>query len=339
MRIKRTAMAWVAAATLSVSLATPMMSASADGKPDQPAGQVGAAGQALLAEEKAAHTSKVDAKTAAQAKALQARIAKHVEKHGTKNTFASFADETTGKIVLQTDASADVVAKVLGSELKGSPKVVVKKERLKDSFSRRDDVPSYWGGAGVTNGSGICSTGWTVQNGSGTRFQVTAGHCFANGQNAYTELGGRWMGTVSNNAINDWWNRHDMELIGGSSYAGRIYTGGVDSTSSLPVVGSGDAVVGFTDYCHSGRTTGEHCGHRAVSNDAQVCTQTGCKSPVTSWTGGNLIQPGDSGSPFYVKNSTSVWARGINIASGGGYAYAEKWSRIQNRLGVSIVTS
>ena len=337
MRIKRTAMAWVAAATLSVSLATPALSASADGTPDQPAGQVGAAGQALLTAEKDA-ASGVDAKTQKQVQALQARVARHVEKHGTKDTFGTYADAVTGKIVLQTDASADVVAGLLGPELTGSKKVVVKRQELKDSYSRRNDIPSYWGGAGVTNGSGICSTGFTVQNGSGTRFQVTAGHCFTNGTNTYTELGGRWMGVVSNNAVNDWWNRHDMELIGGSSYAWRIYTGGVDSSSSLPIVGSGDPVVGYSDYCHSGRTTGEHCGHTVNSTSAQVCTQSGCKSPVIAYTGGVMIQPGDSGSPFFVKNSTSAWARGINIASGGGTGYAEKWSRIQSRLGVSIVT-
>ena len=86
-----------------------------------------------------------------------------------------------------------------------------------------------------------------------------------------------------------------MELLSGSSYAGRIFTGGVTSTTSIPVVSAGSASVGYNNYCHSGRTTGENCGHTAVSTNAQVCTQTGCKSPVIAFTGGVLSQGGDSG--------------------------------------------
>jgi hypothetical protein len=83
----------------------------------------------------------------------------------------------------------------------------------------------------------------------------------------------------------------------------------------MPVVRAGDPVVGCSNYCHSGGTTGANCGHTVNSVSAQVCTQTGCKSPVIAYTDGNLIQGGDSGSTFSVKNSTSAWARGINIAS------------------------
>ena len=106
----------------------------------------------------------------------------------------------------------------------------------------------------------------------------------------------------------------------------------------MPVVRAGDPVVGYCNDCHSGRTTGENCGHTANNVSAQAWTQTGRKSPVIAYTGGNLIQGGDSGSPFYVKNSTSAWAPGINIASGSGTASAEKWSRIAGRFGVSITT-
>ena len=269
---------------------------------------------------------------------INARIAKHVERHGTRHTFGSYVDATTNKIVVETDAPSDVVDSLLGDDGR-SPKVVVRKEKIKDSWSRRNDIPYYWGGAGVTASVGTpwCSTGFTVQNSAGTRYQVTAGHCFSNGTNVYTENGGRWMGTVFGNGLSDA-SKRDMELIGGSYYWGYIYTGGVDSSTGMPIVGAGDPVVGYADYCHSGRTTGEHCGHKALSNFAQVCTQSGCKYPVTAWSGGTLIQGGDSGSPFYVKNSSSAWARGMNIATGGSTAYAEKWSRIQARYGVSITT-
>ena len=339
MKLKRTAIAWAAAATLTLSLgATSASGVAGDDAKPAPKGQVTAADKALLKAEVAAAKAP-DASAEADLRKIQARIAKHVEKHGTKYNFGSYVDATTGAIVLETNAPADLRASLLGAEGKKHT-VKVKATRIKDSWSRKSDIPSYWGGAGVTASVGTpwCSTGFTVQNSAGTRFQVTAGHCFSNGTNVYTENGGSWMGSVSGNGINDWWNRQDMELIGGNSYWGYIYTGGVDSSTGIPVVGSGDPSVGFSNYCHSGRTTGENCGHTVNSVTAQVCTQTGCKSPVIAYTGGNMIQGGDSGSPFFLKSGSTAHARGINIASGGGTGYAEKWSRISSRFGVSIVT-
>lgn len=335
-RSRAIATAAVVALALLLSIAAaPAMAATGGDKPQQSGGP--AADHSVLQREAAAAESPDPALQRRLAR-LNARIARHVERRGTQHTFGSYVDATTDKIVVETDAPSDVVASVLGEERR-SRRVVVRRDRIRDEWSRKSDIPNYWGGAGVTAAVGTpwCSTGFTVQNAWGTRSQVTAGHCFNNGTNVYTENGGRWMGSVSSNGLLDA-NKHDMELIGGSGYWGYIFTGGVDSSTGIRIVGSGDPVVGYTDYCHSGRTTGEHCGHRVISNFAQVCTQSGCKYPVTAWTGGNLIQGGDSGSPFYVKNSTGAWARGINIASGGSTAYAEKWSRIQARYGVSITT-
>jgi hypothetical protein len=129
-----------------------------------------------------------------------------------------------------------------------------------------------------------------------------------------------------------------MELIGGQSYGTRIYTGGVTSSTSLPVVGAGSAVVGFTDYCHSGRTTGENCGHTANDLNGQVCTTTGCKQPVVVFTGGTSPAGGDSGSPFYVKDSTSSWIRGHVIAGDGTTSFVQGFPSVAAAYGVSIVT-
>jgi hypothetical protein len=130
-----------------------------------------------------------------------------------------------------------------------------------------------------------------------------------------------------------------MELIGGGSYGSSIFVGGTNSSTGKHVNGAGDPVVGFTQYCRSGQTSGEQCGQTVQSVNAQVCTQTGCKSPVISYTG-PVSQPGDSGAPFYVYSGdgTQVFIRGLNVASGGSTSFAEKWSRISSNLGVSIVT-
>jgi hypothetical protein len=337
MRLKATMV--MAVSVLAVSLsAAPAVSAAAGSPGKAPTkGHIGAADKSLLHKEAAARKAANPALQADLA-ALQSRIAAHVKKHGTKNSFGSFINPATGRIVVESDAPASVISALTAPSRARGHSVEFRSTKISDSYSRKSDIPSYWGGAGVTASVGTpwCSTGFTVQNGAGTRSQVTAGHCFSNGQNTYTENGGLFMGSVSGNGLPV---GQDMELIGGSSYWGYIYTGGVDSSTGLPLVGAGDPVVGYADYCHSGRTTGENCGHTATSVTAQVCTQTGCKSPVIAFTGGVLPAGGDSGSPFYVKTSTSVWARGIVIAGGGGTAYAEKWSRIASRFGVSIVTA
>jgi len=281
--------------------------------------------------------------------AIQRRIAAYVAHHGTALTFGSYVDASTGKIVLETNAPASLVSSLVqvpgasASVSRAAAQVQVRHVATTDGFNRRDDVPSYWGGGGISDGSGICSSGYAVRNGSGTVSMTTAGHCFANGTTVRTESpAARFYGTVSGRRLQSiTFDGKDMELIGGSSYAGRIFTGNAEtSTSSLPVYGAGSTVVGFNNYCHSGRTTGENCGHTAQSVTAQVCTQTGCKSPVIAFTGGNLSQGGDSGSPFFVRSVDGQGAhiRGHVIAGNGSTSYAETWNKVASTYGVSVVT-
>jgi hypothetical protein len=275
---------------------------------------------------------------------IQARIADHVAKHGTKYTFGSYVNATTGKIVLETDAPATLVATLTApsgfsaAEAKAATSVQVRRTTITDRAGRRDDTTPFWGGAGIVSG-GLCSAGYVVKNAGGTRFMVTAGHCYANGATVLTESGARTFGTVSNRRLPTVsGHAQDMELIGGQSYGTRIYTGGVTSTTSLPVVGAGSAAVGFANYCHSGRTTGENCGHTATSLNGQTCTATGCKSPVVVFTGGTAPAGGDSGSPFYVKDASSSWIRGHVISGDGVTSYAQGWPSVAAAYGVTIVT-
>jgi hypothetical protein len=212
---------------------------------------------------------------------------------------------------------------------------------VRTAFHRRDDVPAFWGGASIMNpGVGTCSNGFAVQRG-GQRFMTTASHCFGLGQAVFTPTN-RFVGTVVQRgqlgSIFPWDNR-DTELIGGSSYAGRIYVGGVFSSTSKGVVGASDPVPGFTGYCTSGQTSGERCNLTVQSTEAIVCTpQTACVWPVISYTGGAPI-PGDSGGPMYIPGAADqVFARGTMIATDGVTGYAEKWSRMSAGFGISIVT-
>ena len=287
------------------------------------------------------------APTSGQAIALrtiQAQIGEYVEKSGPKFSFATHFDSSEGQIVIDSDAPRDLLAKLTSVEDKEGREAIAKakvtESKTEDTWHRRDDVQAFWGGAGITNGSGICSAGYAVRSATGAVSSVTAGHCFANGTNALVESGLRSYGTVSARRLPTVTGHPmDMELVGGRSYAGRVYTGGVTSMTSRGVANAGAAYEGYTRYCHSGRTTGENCGHTAQDTGAQVCTQSGCKQPVIAFTGGTMIQGGDSGGAFYaIDSSGRAWIRGNTIATNGTTGYAQPYTTVASQYGVSIVT-
>ena len=273
----------------------------------------------------------------ATVEAIRDQVAKREFSPSAKQySYASYLDLKTGKVVLETDAP-ESVTDPLTDEF---PRAIERRDQtVRDMWDRRNDVPSFWGGSSIKSGGGVCTSGFAVQKPSGQRFLTTAAHCFGVGAGVLTTDGNTFVGTVTERGLlgSPWfWNNRDMELIGGSSYAGRIFVGGTSSTSSAQVVGASDPVPGFTGYCTSGQTSGEQCGITVQSNDAIVCTGTGCKWPVVSYTGGPA-NPGDSGAPMYIPGAAGqVYARGHVIAGDGVTSYAEKWSRVASSLGVSI---
>jgi hypothetical protein len=254
-----------------------------------------------------------------------------------KYSYSSHLDLQSGRVVLKTDAPAAVTERLV----KEHPEIeLVESKPTEDLFHRRDDIPSFWGGASIRSGGGTCSTGFTVKKPSGARFITTAAHCFSVGSIVRTPPGTFVGSVVQRGTLGSiwFWDNRDVELIGGSSYAPRVYTGGVFSTSSRGVVGAANPVAGFTGYCSSGQTSGEQCNQKVQSTGAIVCTQTGCKWPVIEYTGGPA-QGGDSGGSFYLPSgSSSAHARGAVIAGDGVTSYAEPWSRISSSMGVSIAT-
>ena len=255
-----------------------------------------------------------------------------------KFSYSSHLDLQTGRVVVQTDAPAEVTERLL----KEHPDEIELRDGkpLEDLFHRRDDIPAFWGGAAIQSGGATCSTGFTVRKPSGARLITTAAHCYGVGATVRTPTS-TFVGSVTQRGTLGsifFWDNRDVELIGGSSYAPRVYTGGVFSTSSRGVVGAGDAVAGFRGYCSSGQTSGEQCNQKVESTQAIVCTQTGCKWPVIEYTGGPA-RPGDSGGSFYLPSGSSqAFARGAVIAGDGTTSYAEKWSRMSSSMGVSIAT-
>jgi hypothetical protein len=306
--------------------------------------------------------------TAAALARIQKRIAGYVAVHGTQYTFADYVDPTTGKIVLDTDAPAGLastltdLADAPAEQRQAARQAQVRRKTIRNvsSANRRDDTPPFWGGGGISLGAfSWCSSGYPVKNSAGTVFMVTAGHCFNQGATVVTESGMNTYGTVSDQHLPKiTGDSKDMELIGGRPYAPNVFTGGVTSGTSIPVFGAGPAVVGYTNYCHSGRTTGEQCGHTVLSINAQSCSETGCVSPLIAYSGGVINSPGDSGAPFYCYTTADTRTTGncaSNAPSGpagikirghvvqsskdGTIGYAEPWTEVASTLGVSIVTA
>ncbi|GAA4347894.1 chymotrypsin family serine protease [Angustibacter luteus] len=348
---KTTIVAWMTAAAAVTAVGvggTQASAASGNGKAKLAPTHSKALAASSSPDYKAARAAKAPVATKASKAALatvQDRIAKYVAKNGTRYTFGSYSDPKTGALVLDTNAPASLVKSLTNlktataaKSVAGltSVKVTTHKVTTNDAYHRRDDVPAFYGGGGLSAEGFLCSTGYTVQSSTGARWMVTAGHCFSNGASVKTESGANVEGTVTARTLASLGGGPiDVEFLAGKSYAGRIFTGGVTSSTSIPVVGSGAAYVGYTDYCHSGRTTGEQCGHTATSVTAQVCTATGCKSPVIAYTGGTVQQGGDSGGTFYAKNSTGAWIRGHVIAGNSVTGYIEPYTEITKRWAVT----
>jgi hypothetical protein len=250
-------------------------------------------------------------------------------------SYASHLDLQTGRVVLETDAPSSVIARLL----KEHREIQLQRSRpAQDAFNRADDIPSFWGGASINNGVATCSTGFAVHSPSGARFMTTASHCFGVGSTVRTPSGTFVGNVVQRGGLGSafFWDNRDVELIGGSSYSARVYTGGAFSATSKPVVGAGDPVTGVTGYCSSGQTSGEQCNLTVQSTGAIVCTQSGCLWPVIQYSGGPA-RFGDSGGSFYIPNSVGqVFARGEVVATNFSSSWAEPWSRISSSMGVSI---
>jgi hypothetical protein len=246
-----------------------------------------------------------------------------------KFTYGSYFDAAKGVMALDTNAPAGVVKPLLdrfGAAIDYRP-------GTGGRDSRQNDAPPHWGGASITNGSATCTSGFVVQNGSGTRFMVTAAHCFPLNSAVWNTGGGWSFGNVVSRGPFPTW---DLELLGGASYGSYIIRGDATGYGSH-VVGAANPVVGFTGYCRSGQTTFEQCGHTVNNLDATFCDGSGCTPNVIAYSGGGLSAGGDSGAPFFLP-SGGEHIRGVHFGRIGSTMYAEKWSTVAAHFGVSIVT-
>lgn len=211
----------------------------------------------------------------------------------------------------------------------GVPVLLREGETSKPTGTRKADTSPFYGGAEIvnqTNGSS-CSLGVPIVYNS-VRYMLTAGHCGkATFRNRTTTVGTTytttWTGTTEK--YGDW------QLLRGSTYSMRLYSGDLSSSSSLPVSrGNFGSRANGTDLCSTGRTTGQICRYRVLKShatrvvevDSKTTTKVGYitvtmsdpnRHGVGTCTG---FKPGDSGgSAHYADPDKSGYVQVLGIVT------------------------
>jgi streptogrisin D len=210
-------------------------------------------------------------------------------------------DPATNQVLVSVDESVTgaKLAKVQSvvSSLGGAARL----ERVAGTFR-----PLISGGQAIYTSGGRCSLGFNVQNSSGVRSFLTAGHC--------TDIGSAWYSNSSRTSR--------LGLTAGSSFPGNDYgivryDAGVanpgnmwlySGSSTRDITGAGNAVVNMSVQ-RSGSTTGLHSGRVTALNQTVTYQGSGTVSGLIRTT--VCAEPGDSGGSL-VSGSTA-----IGLTSGG----------------------
>jgi streptogrisin A len=232
---------------------------------------------------------------------------------------AWYTDKKNGKVVVTVDktVSKAEVAKIKKAAGTNSGALMFK--TTKGEFSKY-----IAGGEAITTGGGRCSLGFNVQDGSGVKYALTAGHC--------TEIGSSWsIGTTAGSSFpgNDYGIiRHSNP----SAADGRVY---LYNGSYQEITGAGNAQVGQS-VRRSGSTTGVHGG-----------TVTGLNATVNYGNGdivSGLIQtnvcaePGDSGGSLFAGTTAlGLTSGGSGNCSSGGTTFFQPVTEALSAYGVSII--
>ncbi len=180
------------------------------------------------------------------------------------------------------------------------------------------------GGEAITTGGARCSLGFNVQDSSGTKFALTAGHC--------TNIGSSWsIGTTT-----------------GSSFPGDDYgiirhsdPGAADGRVSLyngsyqEIDGAADATVGQSVQ-RSGSTTGLHGGSVTGLN---ATVNYGADGIVSGLIQTNVCaEPGDSGGALFSGSTAlGLTSGGSGNCSSGGTTFYQPVTEALSVYGVSII--
>lgn len=244
-------------------------------------------------------------------------------------TWSFFYDVQRDVIVIQTLAPSAVTDPLRA--LLHSP-IDLQHAGFDQHATRNDDVPPFYGGAGVRNeqSSEQCTTGFAVQDQFDEVYLTTAGHCGDVGDRINT------LGTMSHAGIIVGFilrklpfPLYDSALIFCSctpTYAARIWTSG---TTHEAIGGTATPVVGQNNWFTSGSVSNYHGGRTIDSTNAQLCTNGNCTPGIMAFHGTTLCRSGDSGAPVFQEVSGKARVGGVYIGAAGTTMYAEKWNTLQ----------
>jgi hypothetical protein len=267
--------------------------------------------------------------------ALVTPTAAAVESDGPKPSVAQLAavdsavlKSDVGGTAWYTDTKSGKVVVTVDSTVSKSEIAKIKKSVKTDSALEINRTPGEFtkliaGGEAITTGGARCSLGFNVQNGSGTKYAITAGHC--------TNIGSSWsIGTRAGTSFPG----NDYGIIQHSNPAaadGRVY---LYNGQYQDITNAGNASVGQSVQ-RSGSTTGLHGG-----------TVTGLNATVNYGADGivyGMIQtnvcaePGDSGGPLFAGSTAlGITSGGSGNCSSGGTTFFQPVTEALSAYGVNV---
>jgi streptogrisin D len=253
-------------------------------------------------------------------------------------SFAASVEASTETVDVTVDpahASPEVLAAIRGV----APGLVDVRVGSVARTSRTADQEYHKGGARITRGNALCTSGFVVRRSDGVVGATTASHCGPAGGD-YWYSGPYAYGRATTRTD---YPRYDVMLLINGRYAPYIYTDGPgDSVDVRTIQGAANPAIGQL-LCISGQTTRAHCSNRVENLGGSICDADGCTTGLIQMirADGWTVQPGDSGGPVYTISSTAAGhavARGSVVGVRDGRSFAEAWSSISGHLGVTIAT-
>ncbi|MGI5242995.1 trypsin-like peptidase domain-containing protein [Dactylosporangium sp. CA-139066] len=262
---------------------------------------------------------------------------------GQEHITAVTPDGANNRLILDVDRLDDGLLDGLAARY-GTELIAVRYEQPTDRGrlqARENDTSGglgFYGGAnlqGTNTGSG-CTSGFSWYSGT-TNYMLTAGHCFHSGGGAWTPAEN--MGFVTPGSRENWLSGTGtqfftgqstyygdlalVELSNGRHSAGKIYSGGQNSTSSRTVAEMWSRSPARGDqFCSGGRLSGEQCGWvvQQTGFDYRLSTGEWVRTTTAAYKySGTCSIPGDSGGPVYtIRGDGAVAAKGIWSWGGGG---------------------
>ncbi|MEW2448165.1 S1 family peptidase [Streptomyces parvulus] len=232
---------------------------------------------------------------------------------------AWYTDAKSGKVVVTVDSTVSKaeIAKIRSEAGENADALVVK--HTPGTFSKL-----IAGGEAITTGGARCSLGFNVQDGAGTKFALTAGHC--------TNIGSSWsIGTTAGSSFPG----NDYGIIrhsNGAAADGRVY---LYNGSYQEITGAGNASVGQSVQ-RSGSTTGLHGGSVTGLN---ATVNYGADGIVSGLIQTNVCaEPGDSGGALFSGSTAlGLTSGGSGNCSSGGTTFFQPVTEALGAYGVSII--